>query len=291
MDGTDSHLKSLLPKTEFSRRGVRRHVAGRRVRAGGPAGLGATITTDTEGLRPARSRSRWPTARSPPTGRCRPRAGRSRWCWSSRRSSASTSTSRTSAGGFAKLGYFADRAGDVRPAGGRLEARPRYPGDHQDRLQGPRRPGDVRPRRDRRLRQGDRQGRHGEARHHRLLLGRPDRLALRRPQPGPQGRRRLVRPARSADKTSCSRSNPIDVVADLKAPVLGLYGGADQGIPVADGREDARGPQGRRQAAEIVLYPDTPHAFYADYRPSYRKEPAEDGWKRLLEWFKKNGVA
>ncbi len=43
--------------------------------------------------------------------------------------------------------------------------------------------------------------------------------------------------------------------------------------------------------SEIVVYPDTPHAFYADYRPSYRKEPAEDGWKRLKEWFKKNGVA
>jgi carboxymethylenebutenolidase len=43
--------------------------------------------------------------------------------------------------------------------------------------------------------------------------------------------------------------------------------------------------------AEIVLYPKTPHAFYADYRPSYRKEPAEDGWKRMLAWFKENGVA
>jgi carboxymethylenebutenolidase len=43
--------------------------------------------------------------------------------------------------------------------------------------------------------------------------------------------------------------------------------------------------------SEIVVYPDAPHAFHADYRPSYREEPAKDGWKRLLAWFKKNGVA
>ena len=75
--------------------------------------------------------------------------------------------------------------------------------------------------------------------------------------------------------------------------MLGLYGGADQGIPLDAGREDARGAQdraARRGTSQIVVYPDTPHAFYADYRPSYRKEPAEDGWKKALAWFKANGV-
>jgi carboxymethylenebutenolidase len=85
--------------------------------------------------------------------------------------------------------------------------------------------------------------------------------------------------------------HPIDLVASISAPVLGLYGAADQGIPVAsvDKMKDALQAAGK--TAEIVVYPDTPHAFFADYRPSYRKEQAEDGWKRLLAWFKKYGVA
>jgi carboxymethylenebutenolidase len=85
--------------------------------------------------------------------------------------------------------------------------------------------------------------------------------------------------------------NPIDVAAALKAPVLGLYGGADQGIPnetVEQMRQALKAAGGR---SEIVLYPEAPHGFHADYRPSYRKEAAEDGWKRLQEWFKKHGVA
>jgi carboxymethylenebutenolidase len=85
--------------------------------------------------------------------------------------------------------------------------------------------------------------------------------------------------------------HPQDLVASISAPVLGLYGAADQGIPVAsvDKMRDALKDAGK--TAEIVVYPDTPHAFFADYRPSYRKERAEDGWKRLLAWFKKYGVA
>jgi carboxymethylenebutenolidase len=84
---------------------------------------------------------------------------------------------------------------------------------------------------------------------------------------------------------------PIDVVDDLKAPVLGLYGGADQGIPVATVEQMRSRLKEAGKTAEIVVYPDTPHAFFADYRPSYRKEPAEDGWKRMLAWFKQYGVA
>jgi carboxymethylenebutenolidase len=84
---------------------------------------------------------------------------------------------------------------------------------------------------------------------------------------------------------------PIDLVGSLKAPVLGLYGEKDQGIPVESVEKMKKALKEEKKTAEIVLYPDTPHGFNADYRPSFRKEAAEDGWKRMLEWFKKYGVA
>ena len=92
--------------------------------------------------------------------------------------------------------------------------------------------------------------------------------------------------------------NPLDLAADLKAPVLGLYGGQDGGIPQATVEQmkaallDA-GNKGNAaaKASEFVVYPDAPHAFHADYRPSYRKDAAVDGFKRALDWFKVNGVA
>jgi len=83
---------------------------------------------------------------------------------------------------------------------------------------------------------------------------------------------------------------PTDLAKDLKAPVLGLYGGQDQGIPldtVDKMREAIKAAGGK---SEIHVYPDAPHAFHADYRPSYRKDAAEDGWKRLQAWLKHNGV-
>jgi len=88
--------------------------------------------------------------------------------------------------------------------------------------------------------------------------------------------------------------HPLDLVAQYKAPVLGLYGGADTGIPL-EGVERmktalAQGSAAAR-ASEFVVYPDTPHAFHADYRPSYRQGPAEDGWQRLLAWLRRYGVA
>jgi carboxymethylenebutenolidase len=86
-------------------------------------------------------------------------------------------------------------------------------------------------------------------------------------------------------------TSPIDLVADLKAPVLGLYGAADDGIPVASVEKMREALKAAGKPSEIVLYPDTPHGFHADYRPTYRKDKAEDGWKKLLAWFKKNGVA
>ena len=87
--------------------------------------------------------------------------------------------------------------------------------------------------------------------------------------------------------------HPLDLTADLKAPVLGLYGGADAGIPNEDVgrmREALKAGSVAARASEIVLYPDTPHAFHADYRPSYREREARDGWARCLAWFKSHGV-
>jgi len=83
----------------------------------------------------------------------------------------------------------------------------------------------------------------------------------------------------------------LDAVKDLKVPVLGLYGGADQGIPVADVERMRAELAALKKPAEIVLYPDAPHGFNADYRPSYRPEAAKDGWARMQKWFKRHGVA
>ncbi len=84
--------------------------------------------------------------------------------------------------------------------------------------------------------------------------------------------------------------NPIDVVGSLKVPVLGLYGGADAGIPADSIEKMRQALKAAGKTAEIVVYPDTPHGFHADYRPTYRKDKAEDGWKRLQAWFKDHGV-
>ncbi len=85
--------------------------------------------------------------------------------------------------------------------------------------------------------------------------------------------------------------HPLELAKELKAPVLGLYGGADQGIPNNTVEQMQKALKDANKPSEIKLYPDTPHGFYADYRPSYRKEQAQDGWTLLLAWFKKNGVA
>ncbi len=93
------------------------------------------------------------------------------------------------------------------------------------------------------------------------------------------------------DKNAMNPYNPIDVVSNIKAPVLGLYGGADAGIPnnTVDQMNAALKKAGN--PSMIHTYPDTPHAFHADYRPSYRRNEAYDGWNRTLAWFKKYGVS
>ncbi len=88
-------------------------------------------------------------------------------------------------------------------------------------------------------------------------------------------------------------SHPVDLAGKLNAPMLGLYGGQDTGIAL-DTVDQMKGALATGSAAaknsEIVIYPDAPHAFHADYRPSYRKDAAEDGWQRCLAWLKTHGV-
>ncbi len=85
---------------------------------------------------------------------------------------------------------------------------------------------------------------------------------------------------------------PLDIADKLNAPVLGLYGGADTGIPVVmvERMRAALLAFGKEKESIIHVYDGMPHAFHADYRPSYRKDAADDGWKRMLAWFKKHGV-
>jgi carboxymethylenebutenolidase len=84
---------------------------------------------------------------------------------------------------------------------------------------------------------------------------------------------------------------PIDFAPTLKVPVLGLYGGDDRGIPLDTIEKMRAALKSAKAPTEIVVYPNTPHGFNADYRPSYRKEQAQDGWQKLLAWFKKYGAA
>jgi carboxymethylenebutenolidase len=92
------------------------------------------------------------------------------------------------------------------------------------------------------------------------------------------------------EANSLTPQHPVDVAAQLKAPVLGLYGADDQGIPVDTVEKMRAACTAAGKTCEIVVYPGAPHAFHADYRPSYRAEPAKDGWTRLLAWLKQHGV-
>ncbi|MGI8500301.1 MAG: dienelactone hydrolase family protein [Hassallia sp.] len=100
------------------------------------------------------------------------------------------------------------------------------------------------------------------------------------------------------DVTELTPKHPIDIASTLKVPVLGLYGGKDTGIPLDTVKQMrdrlASGNENRLKSgsskSEIIVYPDAPHAFFADYRPSYRSEDAKQGWQRLQAWFKQHGV-
>ncbi|BAY30361.1 twin-arginine translocation pathway signal [Nostoc carneum NIES-2107] len=92
------------------------------------------------------------------------------------------------------------------------------------------------------------------------------------------------------DATELQPKYPIDIASTLTVPVLGLYGGKDTGIPL-DTVETMRDRlKSSSSKSEIIVYPDAPHAFYADYRPSYREKEAKEGWKKLQAWFKQHGV-
>ena len=95
----------------------------------------------------------------------------------------------------------------------------------------------------------------------------------------------------SWNKNKLTPNDPIDIVEQIRAPVLGLYGGADEHIPVAEVQALQAALEAAHKPCEIVIYPDTPHGFNADYRPSYRPRQAKDAWQRMLSWFQKYGVA
>ncbi|GHD63258.1 putative carboxymethylenebutenolidase [Jeongeupia chitinilytica] len=83
---------------------------------------------------------------------------------------------------------------------------------------------------------------------------------------------------------------PLDVAADIRVPVLGLYGGQDKGIPAESVAQMRAALKAAKAPAEIVVYPDAGHGFNADYRPSYNEAAARDGWQKMLAWFRQNGV-
>ncbi|OYY16678.1 MULTISPECIES: dienelactone hydrolase family protein [unclassified Polynucleobacter] len=99
------------------------------------------------------------------------------------------------------------------------------------------------------------------------------------------------------EKTEGNPRHPVDIAADLKAPVLGLYGGADAGISLETVEQmrqalAAAAPKNpAAKASRFEIYPDAPHGFHADYRALYREGPAKDGWEKCIAWFKQNGVA
>ena len=104
---------------------------------------------------------------------------------------------------------------------------------------------------------------------------------------------RLAAPAPNAAFAETGRAYPYDIAATIHAPVLGLYGGQDQGIPLADveNMRAALSAADNPTGSEIVVYPDAHHGFHADYRESYNAEAAADGWRRCLAWFREHGVA
>lgn len=93
------------------------------------------------------------------------------------------------------------------------------------------------------------------------------------------------------DATELQPKHPIDIASKLTVPVLGLYGGQDTGIPLNTVEQIREKLKSSHSKSEIIVYPDAPHAFFADYRPSYREKEAKDGWERLQAWFKQHGVS
>jgi carboxymethylenebutenolidase len=93
------------------------------------------------------------------------------------------------------------------------------------------------------------------------------------------------------DPTEKQPKHPVNIAANINAPVIGLYGGKDQGIPLDTVEQMRTALKKAKVDSEIVVYPDAPHAFLADYRPSYVEADARDAWQKMLAWFKKYGAA
>jgi len=96
--------------------------------------------------------------------------------------------------------------------------------------------------------------------------------------------------ALGGERTTLQPRTADDVAGEINAPILALYGGADTGIPVASAEAARDKARAAGKSVDLVIYPDAPHGFHADYRPSYRREPAEDGWARALAFLRANGV-
>lgn len=94
----------------------------------------------------------------------------------------------------------------------------------------------------------------------------------------------------TGEATPLQPRHPVDVAADLHAPVLGLYGGEDTGIPMTEVAKMQAALEAADSPSTFHIYPEAPHAFNADYRPSYRPDAARDGWQRTLAWFRAHGV-
>jgi carboxymethylenebutenolidase len=92
------------------------------------------------------------------------------------------------------------------------------------------------------------------------------------------------------DSTDITPKHPVDIASSLTVPVLGLYGGKDTGIPLDTVEKMRAQLKTSSSKSKIIVYPEAPHAFFADYRPSYRAQEAKQGWKRLQAWFKQHGL-
>jgi len=97
-------------------------------------------------------------------------------------------------------------------------------------------------------------------------------------------------PPKDPPNAAMGPKSPLQLVPEMKAPVIGLYGAEDAGIPVADVEAMKAALSAAGKTAEFHIYPGAPHGFEADYRPSYRKDAAEDAWKQMQAWFKKYKV-
>ena len=226
---------------------VRRHDAGRRLRPGGAAGLGRDHHDRRQGAGSRRGEDpRRATARCPPTGPCRPSGGPFPVVLVVQEIFGVHEHIKDVCRRFAKLGYLAvapelyARQGDVSKITDIKEIISKVVSKVPD--------AQVMSDLDATVAwaKKTRQGRHGEAGHHRLLLGRPDRLAVRGPQQGPEGGRGLVRPAGRRQADELHPKHPIDLVGSTQGPGAGPVRRGRQGHPGRDGREDAEGPQGRR---------------------------------------------